>query len=159
MSYQNLSVSLTPAQKTTIITQINAVKTTLNFLVNLSPAERKKLRKVAEKRQGYVNDVLAAVKANPSAIPSAINTVEYYKDAQLFLDLSEIMAQLVPLYEGLSDTFMASGNEAITLTDQCYGFLKQASRGNLNLSLTIKELSKHFNRTGKKSPLTPTVAL
>jgi len=149
MSYQNLSVSLTPAQKTTVITQITAVKTTLNFLINLTPAERKKLRKVAEKRQGYVNDVMVAVKANPTAIPAVINTTEYFKDAQLFLDLSEIYAQMITLFEGLSDTFMASGNEAITTTDQCYGFLKQAAKGNSNLSSTVKEISKHFAGQGR----------
>jgi len=149
MSYQNLSVSLTPAQKATIITQINAVRTSLNFMINLSPAERKKLRKVAEKRQGYVNDVMVAVRANPTAIPAVINTVEYYKDAQLFLDLSEIYAQMVTLFEGLNDTFMASGNEAITVTDQCYGFLKQAAKGNTNLSTTVKEISKHFAGQGR----------
>jgi hypothetical protein len=152
MSYQNLSVILTPAQKAAIIAQINVVKAGLTFLINLSPAERKKMRKVAEKRQGYVNDVVVAVKANPTAIPPAINTVEYFKDAQLFLDLSEIMAQMMPLYEGLSDTFMASGNEAITVSDQCYGFLKQAARGNSNLSNTVKEISKHFDGQGRKKP-------
>ncbi len=150
MSYQNLSVSLTPEQKTDIINQIASVKAKLSFLINLTPAERKKLRKVAEKRQGYVNDVMVAVKANPAAIPSAIDTKEYYKDAQLFLDLSEIHAQMITLFEGLSDTFMASGNEAITTTDQCYGFLKQAAKGNSNLSTTVKEISKHFAGQGKK---------
>lgn len=149
MSYQNLSVSLTPAQKATIITQINAVRTSLNFMINLSPAERMKLRKVAEKRQGYVNDVMVAVKANPTVIPASINTAEYFKDAQLFLDLSEIYAQMITLFEGLSDTFMASGNEAITATDQCYGYLKQAAKGNNNLSSTVKEIGKHFAGQGR----------
>jgi hypothetical protein len=150
MSYSNLSVSLTPAQKTDIITKINAVKSSLTFMVNLTAEERKKLRKVAEKRQGYVNDVMAAVKANPSVIPSAINTVEYYKDAQLFLDMVEIFSHLRPLYEGMSDTLMASGNEAITVTDQCYGLLKQAAKGNSMLTDTVKKLSKHFEGQGRK---------
>ena len=151
MSYQNLSVSLTPAQKTTIITQLAAVKTSLNFLINLTPDERRTLRKVAEKRQGYVNDVMVAVKANPTAIPATINTTEYYKDAQLYLDMSEIYAQIVILFEGISDTFMASGNEAITTTDLCYGYLKQGAKGNSNLSTTVKEISKHFAGQGRKA--------
>jgi hypothetical protein len=155
MGYNNLSVSLTAAQKADILTQITAVKTSLNFLINLTPEERKRLRKVAEKRQGYVNDVVMAVKANPTAIPGVVDTAEYFKDSQLYLDLSEIFSNLRPLFEGVGDTFMASGNEAITVSDQCYGFLKQAARGNANLTETVKQISKHFDGQGKKKVSAP----
>ncbi|MDB5272230.1 MAG: hypothetical protein JWO58_597 [Chitinophagaceae bacterium] len=158
MSYQNLSVALSDDQKNTFINQIIALKSMMPFLIHLSPEERKSLRKVAEKRQGYVHDVVVAVKANSTAIPQAIDTVEFFKDAQLFLDLSEIMAQIVPLYEALSDTFMAAGNEAITVSDQCYGFLKQAARGNSHLTNTVQELSKHFAKKSKPAAETPVTA-
>jgi len=158
MSYQNLSVSLTPQQKADIIAKITAVKTSMNFLVNLTNHDRRFLRKVAEKRQGYVNDVLIAVKANPTVIPSSINTAEYIKDAQLYADMAEILAHLKPLFEGVSDTYMAVGNEAITVTDQCYGILKQAARGNTGLTDTVQKLGKHFHKhTHKPTDESPAV--
>lgn len=150
MPYQNLSVSLSQKEREEIISKITKLKTDLTFLVNLTTLERKRLRKVADKRQSYITDVLAAVKANPTAIPASIDIEEYIKDAELYLHLSEILTHLRPLMEGVEDTLMASGNEAITVTDQCYGFLKQSARGNSILTDTVKELSKHFKGQGKK---------
>jgi len=154
MSYQNLSVSITSQQKADIIAKIAAVKAALPFLINLLPDERKALRKVAEKRQGYVNDVMIAVKANPTVIPPVINVAEYTKDALLYNDMAEIMAHMKTLYEGINDTYMAAGNEAIVVTDQCYGILKQAAKGNAALTSTVQELSKHFKsqRSKKEEP-------
>lgn len=149
MAYSNLSVSLTPEQKQEIIARINAVKAALPFLINLNANERKSMRKVGDKRAGYINDVRNAVKANPNAIPPSIDVTEYDKDAQLFIDLSEIFEYLKPLFEGVSDTLMASGNEAIRTTDQSYAFLKAAARGGGNLDATIKDLAKHFAKTAK----------
>ena len=92
----------------------------------------------------------STVRANPTVIPASINTAEYIKDAQLYADMAEIFAHLKPLYEGVSDTYMAAGNEAILVTDQCYGILKQAARGNSALSETVHKLGKHFEGQGKK---------
>jgi len=155
MSYQNLSVTITSQQKAEIIEKIAAVKAALPFLINLTPDERQALRKVAEKRQGYVNDVMIAVKANPTMIPPVINTEEYFKDALLYNDMAEIMAHLKTLYEGINDTYMAAGNEAISVTDQCYGILKQAAKGNAALSSTVQELAKHFKSQRSKKEVSP----
>jgi hypothetical protein len=49
---------------------------------------------------------------------------------------------------------MAAGNEAIVVTDQCYGILKQAAKGNAALSSTVQDLSKHFkSQRSKKEEL------
>jgi len=155
MSYQNLSVTLSAQQKAEIIEKIAAVKAALPFLVNLTPDERHSLRKVAEKRQGYVNDVMIAVKANPTMIPPVIDVQEYIKDATLYNDMAEIMAHLKTLYEGINDTYMAAGNEAISVTDQCYGILKQAAKGNASLTSTVQELAKHFKSQRSKKEASP----
>lgn len=155
MSYQNLSVTLTAQQKTEIIEKISDLKAALPFLVNLTPDERQALRKVAEKRQGYVNDVMIAVKANPLMIPAIIDVDEYVKDAALYNDMAEIMAHLKTLYEGINDTYMAAGNEAISVTDQCYGILKQAAKGNAALTSTVQELAKHFKSQRSKKEAAP----
>lgn len=152
MAYSNLSVSLSPEQKADILAKIDAVKAALPFLVNLNARERVTLRKVGNKRVGYVNDVRNAVKANSNAIPASVDLVEYEKDAQLYLDLGEIYEHLKPLFEGVSDTLMASGNEAIKTSDQSYAFLKAAARGNVNLDATLKSIAKHFARKPTAKP-------
>ncbi|WP_028982086.1 hypothetical protein [Sporocytophaga myxococcoides] len=149
MGYQKLSAKLDAERVARIISKIQELKAELDFVINLSNEERKTLRKVAEKRQGYVNDVLIAVKANPKTIPGVLDTEDYYYRAKLYLDLAEINMHIQPVMEGISDTMMVAGNEAITLTDQCYGFLKQPARGNSNLTDTVSKLSKHFASRSK----------
>lgn len=151
MGYKKISADLNEERMAKIIAKIEDLKAELDFLVNLSKEERKRLRKVAEKRQGYVSDITIAVKANPTAIPSAIDTDDYYIKSRFFLNMATINMHIKPLTEGINDTMVAASHEAITLTDQCYGFLKQAARGNSNLTDTVSKLSKHFASRSKPS--------
>lgn len=152
MGYKKISADLNEERMAKIIAKIEDLKAELDFLINLSNEERKRLRKAAEKRQGYVNDIMIAVKANPTAIPSAIDTDEYYFKSRFFLNMSTINMHMKPLTEGVSDTLVAASHEAITLTDQCYGFLKQAARGSSILTDTVSKLAKHHAKTKAEKP-------
>jgi hypothetical protein len=151
MSYNNLSVALTAEQKADIIQKLIDLKILLPFLVSLSSKERQKLRKTGGKRQGYVIDVRNVAKANPSSIPEVIDMAEFEKDASLYADMSEILEHLLPLYEGILDTTIAVGSEAIKTADQCYGILKVSDKGNnTQLRNSLSEIKrKHFFRKKK----------
>lgn len=149
MSYQNLSITLSPEEKAGIISKITELKALLPFLINLTLEERVNLRKVAEKRQGYLNDVLSIANANPSAIPAIISLQEMNRDTIAFHDLGDILAHLAPLTESLDDTRVALGNEAIKSADACYSFLKTAAKGNNALNTSVQQITKHFGQTRK----------
>jgi hypothetical protein len=66
-----------------------------------------------------------------------------------------IQSKDIYLYEGVNDTYMAAGNEAISVTDQYYGILKQAAKGNAALLSTVSELAKHFKVQRSKKEVLP----
>ena len=154
MSYQNISVTLVAADKTAIITALQTIKTKLPFLINLTAADRKKLRKMGSVRTSYVQDVYTAANNNASAIPSGFSISEYGKDVTLMKDLTDIFALLQPLFEGVEDTQMALGSELMKQSDECYGYLKVSSKksSNQNLTMAVKSISDQLKRAKKAVP-------
>ena len=151
MSYQNISASIVAADKTAVITALQTIKTKLPFLINLTIADRKKLRKMGSVRTSYVQDVYTAATNNASAIPSGFSLTEYGKDATLLKDLTDIQALLQPLFEGLEDTQMALGSELMKQSDECYGYLKVAAKksSSQNLTMAIKSISDQLKHAKK----------
>jgi hypothetical protein len=90
MPILSLSISISDADKAAILTSIADIKTKMPFLVNLTPTERKRLRKKGTKRTGYVNDVYQGVLNNPTVIPSTFNTVTYTLDKTASDDITGI---------------------------------------------------------------------
>jgi hypothetical protein len=144
MSYFNISASLTEAQLTQIETSIKQIRTTLGFLINLSPEEKQGLRKMGDKLTSYVQDVLVESKTNSAFIPAGVNLAEFEKDLNLVKSLDRILSNLRPLMDAIEDTSTAAGNEAIKAADMAYGYLKQAAKNNSNLDLTVKVLGARF---------------
>ena len=155
MSYFNISASLTEAQLTQIEASIKQIRSTLGFLVNLSPEEKQGLRKMGDKLTSYVQDVLVESKTNSAFIPAGVNLVEFEKDLNLVKNLDRVLSNLRPLMDAIEDTSTAAGNEAIKCADMAYGYLKQAAKNNSNLDMTIKVLGARFKyaRSIEQEPL------
>jgi hypothetical protein len=151
MGYMNISAAIAAADKTAVQTAIQTIKTKLPFLINLSSAERVKLRKMGAVRTSYVQDVYQAVLANPGTVPSGFNTAEYGKDLQLYRDLSDIMSWLRPVFDSIESTNMALSFELMKQTDECYGHLKVAAKKSTNQSLneTIKRIADQLKQSPK----------
>jgi len=159
MSYQNISVAIVAADKTTVLTSIQAIKAKLPFLINLNPAERKRIRKMGAIRRAYVQDVYAAIVNNPTAAPSGFNVVEFGKDVQLMKDITDILGVLLPVYDGIVDTSFALGNELMKQADEAYGYLKVAAKKSSNQSLnqTIQNISVQLKHKASAAETNPTV--
>ena len=134
MSYSNISATLTSEQIAQIETQLDSLTSTLSFLVNLSPQERLRLRKMGNKRNSFVQEVIDIVRTNRGSLPVDFNPQELERDYQLFQDLQRLLIKFRPLTEALEDTAMAVGSEAMQAADETYGVLK-AIRSNANLGL------------------------
>jgi hypothetical protein len=154
MSTQSISASLTALDINNIITNRDAIALILVFLVNLTPEERKKLRKMATKREGYVSSVYNGALNNPSAIPSSFDMPEYTKDFDLMTQLKIVRGLLGPLMEGIDDTIMLLSNELMEQSDQCYGFLQTAAKGNPALTTLVNQIATAFAGQGKKKNAT-----
>lgn len=146
MAYSNLSVKLSAEQKNDIIGKLVDLKSVLPFLISLTVKERISLRKLGGKRKGFLIDIHTLAKAHPDAIPKVVDIEEFGIDAQLFADLSDIMGYLLPIYEGMQDTILAVGSEALKAADICYGNLKLAEKSNnTQLRQALAEIKKRHN--------------
>lgn len=151
MPYSNLSVVLTAEQKADILKKVQELKSLMPFLVSLSAKERQAFRKLGGKRKGYVDDIRKITKANPKAIPPSIDLVEFDKDANFYSDISEVMENLLPIFEGVQDTTLAVGAEAVRTASLCHGSLKIAGKGdNLQLRQSLDNLKVYFAAQGKR---------
>ncbi len=156
MPNPNISAALTPAQKTTIKTNLAAILAILNFLVNLTPKQRRTLFKMGPKSVGYVQLALQIAQNNPSILPSAFNVAEFAKDVSLSTDLVEIETVSTPLAEGISDTLIAVGSEAMKQANRVNDLVKVAAKSDANMDVLRKQLAERYKGQGKrKTPLPP----
>jgi hypothetical protein len=152
MAKPNISAAIAPDDKAALELKASEILAILVFLVNLDPKTRKRLRKMATKRTGYVADVFTAVLANPGAIPSTFDVNEYKKDKQLFDDLLYLFGIFNPIVEAISDTMLMVGNELMTQSDSCYDYLKRAAKDNVPLTETINKIATAYKRQSPKTP-------
>ena len=153
MPYSNLSSAILPADKTTILTNITAIRTLLNFLVNLTAAERSTLSKMGDATFSYVDKALAYALANPTLVPGYLSTVEWTKDQNLWKDLRDILIQIETLAEGVSDTKMAAGVESKNSADIFYGAVQIAAQQNVVGAETIfDDLATFYAKASAEAP-------
>ena len=156
MSNPNISASLTSAQKTTIKNNLAAITAILNFLVNLTPKQRITLFKMGPKSVSYVQLALQIAQNNPSILPSGFNVPEFAKDVTLSADLMDIESVSKPLAEGISDTLLAVGTEAMKQANQIYALVKVAAKSDANMDTLRKQLAERYkNQGGKKTTPAP----
>ena len=152
MANPNVSASLTAAQKTSIKNNLTAINGVLNFLVNLTPTQRKTLFKMGSKSVSYVQLALQIAKNNPQILPPNFNTAEFEKDVVLSSDFVDIESIVKTLSEGLSDTLMAVGTEAIKQANQVYALVKVAAKSDSNMNSLSKQLGERYKKSSIKAP-------
>lgn len=136
-----ISAVLTDADKTAILAAIATIKTKLPFLITLEAKERKSLRKMASKRQGYAKNTADGVKAFPNAMPASFPTAEYLKDVNLMATLSDVTPLIMGLASNLDDTMMQLGSELLTNSDLAYGYLKATVKIDSNIKPIVEKIA------------------
>lgn len=150
--YSNISSALTALQKSDIQAKVNDIKLILTFLINLTPAERKKLLKMGDKSVSFVQETLAALKANPTVVPASFDVTEFEKDLTLYKDLIDILGFLRPLFEGIDDTVLALSNELMRQGVAGYKLIVEAAKTNSALDGIAASLGERFKKAGKVQP-------
>lgn len=148
-----ISVIIAPATKAELELIAANILVLLPFLINLTPAQRKRIRKMATKHTGYVADVFNAVITNPSAIPATFDIPEYSKDKVLFDDLTYVLNLFETIVEAMHDTLLQIGHELMQQSDSCYDYLKRASKDNASLSEIVKKIGTAFAGQGKRTKI------
>jgi hypothetical protein len=131
---------------------VNDIKLILTFLINLTPAERKKLLKMGDKSVSFVQNTLSALKVNPTVVPASFDLTEFEKDLTLYKDLVEILSFLRPLFEGIDDTVLALSNELMRQGIAGYKLIVESAKTNSALDSVAKDLGERFKKAGKSEP-------
>lgn len=149
MSKQNLvSASISDAEVANALNQINAMRATFPFLINLSKEERKNFRKMGPKSVSYVKDTFVAAKQFPECFPQSFRMQEFEKDSILIEQLYPLFVAVQSLNEALNDTVLALGSDSMKEADEVYGFLKIAAKNDASAKTIVDQIAKRFKGQG-----------
>lgn len=155
MPYQNISKTLTPLELTGLLTKVNDMKAVLNFLINLTDEERRTIFKMGADSVSQVQLALSYATNNPQFVPGYANLAEAKNDFQLHNDLQNVWGQVNALAEGIDDTRMAAGSEAMQFCLNFYASVKEASRRNVTGAEAIYNELKVFWDKPEQNPPPP----
>jgi len=151
MARQNLiSAEAADATIAAAIQNINDVKSSFPFLLNLSVTERVGFRKMGPKSVDYVNDSLVGANQFPNSLPGDFPLNEFAKDVTLINKLFPLLVASQALTEGLNDTLLALGSDAMKEADEVYNFLKLAAKTDANAKALVEQIGRRFKGQGKK---------
>ena len=149
MSTNRVSAALTETDKTAVLEALGQAKLKMPFLINLTGLERKRSRKMGAKSVEYVNLSLQGPQSFGSLIPPSVDITEFSKDVALVNQLLAIRIEVEALLEGIDDTMLAAGSDAMQYADMVYSYLKTGSKRNAGVKSITADISKRFVRNSK----------
>jgi hypothetical protein len=152
MSYQNIDVTVSPADLQAVKDAFAVVLNKLPFLVNLTAEERKSMAKLGPNSLSFVQNALTAVLGRPGIFPASFDVNGFQRDFDLFAILTELTTLADSVRSQLDDTRMAVGSEAMASATQGYGYIKAAAKTEPGLKPVAEQLGERFKATKSKDP-------
>lgn len=152
MSMQNLvNMTLTDAQVAAVDAALSTLETELAGLVSLSPAEKRRMRKMGDKSESFSRQALQVISQNPQMIPANIPVSDAIADFKVLDQLRPCLSRLTRLVERCNDTDAALGNDILTVALQAYGLLKLTGRAE-GLETLRRDLSGMYRKRRSAKP-------
>ena len=157
-SDNRISLTITAAQKTAIVTAVTSLKTALDGIItNLNVDERRSLPKIGDKSVAFDEKCAAYMASRPELVPSFLDTAEMTKDRQLVADLLPCFRELAPLCEGLEDTITLAQSDNMVGDLAFYQNVQAAAKRDVPGTDTIlADLKTRFPGRPKATPPAPT---
>ena len=150
MALQNLvSASLTPEQKSSIITKLNDLKNDLGFVISLLPEEKKEYLKVGNVMLPLIEKAHDAITAHPEILPAVFDKEEFENDYKLTKDLLPIANQLAELASAVQATLFAANSDSMVETLEIYAAVQQHKDKVPGLDTVAAEMKEFFKKTRK----------
>jgi hypothetical protein len=145
--YKNISAELSDENKNLVIQKAREIKEILSFLVNLSVEERKTLPVMGPGSIKFTEDSLGYAEKHPNIVAPYLDIAEQRRDLTLAKQLYDIIEVIGPLWEEITDTYMAVGAEAFAAGRVFYKSLKAASDQGVPGTDTIAaDLGRRYDR-------------
>ncbi|NJO43301.1 MAG: hypothetical protein HC769_26145 [Cyanobacteria bacterium CRU_2_1] len=149
MTTNQISATMTQADREAVLAAVATIKEKLPFLVDLNAEERKALPKMGDKSRAFVSKALEVATQNPDFLPRSFDLEEMKRDVELFQALYPIFLSLTQLQELVDDTVMAVGSDAYAAALVVYTFAKVSGKGS-GLDAVADEMGKRFARKSRK---------
>ncbi|MHB1177349.1 MAG: hypothetical protein ACYCZO_03365 [Daejeonella sp.] len=149
MVTNKVSAALSDTDKVSVMTAIGQARKKLPFLINLNAESRKKARKMGPKSIEFVNLNLQGAQSFGSAIPAIVDVNEFAKDVNLVNQLLSIRVELAALLEGVDDTMLAAGSDAMQTADRVYSLLKTAAKNDAGVKGLISDIARRYEGQSK----------
>jgi hypothetical protein len=152
-----VSAALSAQDMTDIMAAFATIKAKLPFLINLSPAEKRRMPNISTERGGMVDTFTSEMGLHPELIPAFIDMPELQQDTALITQLETIRSCANELCEGINDTHQAVGSDMYLAYLSFYNNVKQAAkRAVVGADAIYQNLRRFFQRGGGASPTPPT---
>jgi hypothetical protein len=151
-----VSAAISAQDMTDIMAAFATIKAKLPFLINLSPAEKRRMPNISTERGGMVDTFNAEMGLHPDLIPTFVDMPELAKDTTLLTQLETIRSCANELCEGINDTHQAVGSDMYLAYLSFYNNVKQAAkRAVVGADAIYQNLRRFFQRGGGDTPPTP----
>lgn len=151
MRTNKVSAVLTDEDKTAVLEALAQVKEKMPFLINLTGKERHRSRKMGAKSVEYVNLSLQGSQTFGSLMPPSVDISEFTKDVTLVNQLISVRMEVEALLEGIDDTMLAAGSDAMQYADLVYSYLKTGSKTNAGVKSITADIAKRFVKRSRTS--------
>jgi hypothetical protein len=157
MSTNKLSVEITQEKDTAVQQLLDSVQGELDFLIDLSVDDRKRLFKMGRRNVDFVNRGLKHLEGSPQFIPPYMSLEEYRKDVDTSTWLRKVEKRLDEISDMVKDTAMLAEAEAYQAARLYYKSVKAAARaGDEGAEQIVRDLAVHFKKMNPyKSQETP----
>jgi hypothetical protein len=123
-----VSATVSPTDKTAIMTKLTEIKALLPFLLNLTKDERIQLPKLGPASLAFDEHCAGYMATAPNLIPPFVDAAEVTKDRNLRLVLADLLREAHKLCEMLDDTLLLVGSEIWMADLSFYQTVRQAAR-------------------------------
>ena len=132
---------------------IQVIRTKLGAqLIQLNPDDRKSIIKMGDKSYSFVTKALEYMNTHADLVPGYIDVSEMEKDVSTVTMLRQLLQDLNPLVDGISDTLMLAGSEAMMTSLTYYNNVKVAAGSKVPGAETIyDDLKTRFPGRRKKA--------
>lgn len=152
-----ISATLSSGDVTAIKTSIDDIKAKLPFLIGLTIEQRKKILKMGDKSLAFCDEAHTAANNHPTVLPGNFDLAEYNKDDDLYSPLFEVLDFLRPVFEGINDTLMVTGNERLRQSIAVYKAFKDAAGIDPTYETIARDLGERFKKAGRIDPSVITI--
>jgi hypothetical protein len=126
---------------------LEVLKTKTSWRLALTGADKRKLFKLGPNSLTFVNDAQDAGEAHPNSLRKKFNMSDMISRQALKQQLGELLAELVPLTQALSDTESLVGADLMQDGLDIYEDLQKDVEDEPGLVPVVKALGKRFEKT------------